>query len=496
MNSFPAKSGFSIAPQSRRLSKAAALIAAVTVAVASTASVSADITGFGGFGPVNTYGVPAGGISGDGATFQLTNGGDQAASAFFATPQAFGSIWEADFTYSTQDGADGFTFLFQKDPLGLTARGGSGGSLGYTAGTGGAAISPSAAYAVNIYNTDSAGLLTNGNPGTLAALGQPYFSTTGVQQPINFKLSYAGGKLTATIRNPNNLATSNPTFNITSYALDLAGTVGGPTAYIGFTGGSGGAPSTQTIGGFKFRSAVGSSFTPLTLSGFNADPVVDIGSNPAASTNTSLDGGTAKTGNTFYAKGQNPGSLNQGLPMGTTFASLNDTAHTFTLGAANANNALFLDRVTPQRLTLASPGAYEALSFLATTGSGAGVYTATINFTDGSPAEVITGALSPDWFNAGGFALDSLGRIDQNSNYDQTGTTGNPRLYQQDFLLSNRTSPISSIDFLQTAGGSGGANTFVFGVSGVVAVPEPSALCALALGATVALARRSRGKRA
>jgi hypothetical protein len=471
----------------------ACLTAGWAAALASIPRCPGQVTGFSGFSPVNTSGTgTASGISVDGSTFQLTNNISQAASAFFLTPQTIGPIWEADFTYSMQNvgtgQADGFAFVLQNDPRGAAALGEGGGAVGY-GGTG--ALTNSVAYSVNVFGTDSHAVRTNGGAatGTVSTGSTTFLGTTPPQLPYSFKLTYAGGQLMATLRNPNNAATASPASNIGTFTLNVPGTIGS-SAYIGFSGATGGQGATQTIGNFKFRTTTGSAYAPIRVTGFNADPVADPGLSVPLSTNTTIDGGLNKTGDTFYAVGTSSAIPGRGLAMGNIVTSATDTAHTYALQAANVNNALLLSRSQSLRLTFDVPQSYEALSFLTTSGNGSAVFSASVNFSDGS-TEVLTGLLAPDWFNAGGAALSGLGRVNQSGGFSEATST-NPRLYQQDVILTNQSLPITSIDFLQTAGNSSGANAFIFAVSGVVPVPEPTTSLTLAAAACGFLTRRRR----
>ena len=146
---------------SSKIHLSSALLAVLGAALLTPAS--AQISGFGsGFTlNANTYaqtsGLPA--ILASGATLQLTDtnrnainpdptsydGGNEASSAFFATPQSVGAF-NAQFTYqedttgdtnpktlstnaNTLDPADGFAFVLQNDTRGSSALGDAGEGL-------------------------------------------------------------------------------------------------------------------------------------------------------------------------------------------------------------------------------------------------------------------------------------------------------------------------------------------------------------------------------
>ena len=166
---------------------------------------------------------------------QLTNGGVQeAGSAFYATPVNIQSF-TTDFTFQISNPTgDGITFTIQN--AGPTAVGGRGGSLGY------AGIGTSVAIKFDIYNNagegpDSTGLYTNGAMPTMPAIN---LVGTGIDlhsgDYMNVHLTYDGVTLYMTITDAVTLATWS-----TSFPVNIPSIVGGSTAYVGFTGGSGGS---------------------------------------------------------------------------------------------------------------------------------------------------------------------------------------------------------------------------------------------------------------
>ena len=195
-------------------------------------------------------------ISADNSTLTIaSDDNNEANSAFTKTPIAVSaSGFFANFTYQNDEGADGITFTLQNDPRGAAAVGGAGGALGYGAGPGGpannlanAAITNSAAVQFNIYGNGT-GFGTNGavNDSTT-----PGFVNLGTDtNPLNVSVSYLPSTqtLTYTLTDSTNSAET-ATF---SYNVNLAAVLGGSTAYVGFTGGTGGASSYQTVSNFSY----------------------------------------------------------------------------------------------------------------------------------------------------------------------------------------------------------------------------------------------------
>src|SRR5262249_42263821 len=131
-------------------------------------------------------------------------------------------------------GADGFTFTLQGN--GPTALGASGGDLGY------AGIDNSLAVKFDLYNNsgeggNSPGLYTGGehpmNVGSIDLTGTGIALHSG--HVFRADLDYNGSTLTVLLTDTTTNATATQT-----YPVNIPATVGGNTAYAGFTGGTGG----------------------------------------------------------------------------------------------------------------------------------------------------------------------------------------------------------------------------------------------------------------
>jgi uncharacterized membrane protein (UPF0136 family) len=212
----------------------------------------------------------------DDTRLQLTSGGlNQAGSAFFNTPQNIQSF-TTDFSIQLSNPAgDGMTFTIQG--VGPTALGPSGGGLGYgpgdPGGTGG--ILKSIAVKFDFFSNDgeganSTGLFTNGeSPSTVA--DSIDLTPSGIMlnsgNAMSVHLAYDGTNLAMTMTD-----TASHTFTHT-WPVNIPTIVGGNTAYVGFTGGTGTSTSSQKVETWSFTSNV-------SPSGGVATPVI----NPAAGT--------------------------------------------------------------------------------------------------------------------------------------------------------------------------------------------------------------------
>ena len=176
----------------------------------------------------------------------LTTTTQQGNFSYFNVPVYIGGFM-ASWTY--QDigggGADGASFVIQNDPRGTAANGGTGGALG----VGG--VTPSVELEFNIYAGNAVGgvgyaFSTNG---ITAIVSDPYPLDLASGDPIFVKLTYLNGIASLTLTDTNIGSSYN-----TTRAINIPAAVNGATAYVGFTGASGGTGSDQTVSDFNFVS--------------------------------------------------------------------------------------------------------------------------------------------------------------------------------------------------------------------------------------------------
>jgi hypothetical protein len=204
---------------------------------------------FGGFADVTLNG---------GATLDATKSiltlttdvGNQTRSAFTNSKYSVGDGFSASFVYKATGAAgpnglaDGITFTVQNNAP--TALGAGGGGLGY------AGMANSAALELNIYLGAGQPIGTNVRVNGVTGA---YISSNPVNlasgDPINVDVVYDADALTfmETLTDLTSAATYTHTFNVPA----LSGFIGGDQAYVGFTGGTGGVGSFQTVENFVFN---------------------------------------------------------------------------------------------------------------------------------------------------------------------------------------------------------------------------------------------------
>jgi WD40 repeat protein/tRNA A-37 threonylcarbamoyl transferase component Bud32 len=193
------------------------------------------------------------------------------------------------------------------------------------------------------------------------------------------------------------------------------------------------------------------------------DPAVPI--DPATAITATMDGGTDKTGGTWYELGVNRRAPDTGLKTGL-ITSEDDPASTYEFQPATGLNAVLLDNNTPNgTLTFASPMALNALSLAGSSGNGAGTLTLTLVFSDGT-SDTLDPVTVGDWFNNTPVVQISHGRILIDSNTFNYVTSENPRVLAIKATLSagDALKRVSSIVLSWT--GWSNTHTVIFGVSG------------------------------
>ena len=197
-------------------------------------------------GFTSTAGLSTTGVTLTGKVLQLTNGSkNEATSVWYTTPVNVQNF-TTDFEFlEMAAGADGFTFTLQN--TGPAVTGAKGGSLGY------AGIGKSVAIKFDLYDdagegTDSTGIYVNGTyPSTpaldMTASGVSLHSTDLLHAHVTYDGATVSWTITDTVTGASYSA---------SQVLNIPSTVGGNTAYVGFTAGTGGLTAIQQIANWTY----------------------------------------------------------------------------------------------------------------------------------------------------------------------------------------------------------------------------------------------------
>ncbi|MCU1313256.1 MAG: secreted agglutinin, partial [Acidobacteriaceae bacterium] len=178
----------------------------------------------------------------------LAGAAASAGAAWYSTPVSI-SAFTTDFNFQLLSAkADGFTFAIQN--VGTSAIGPLGSGLGYGAshpgGTGG--IAKSVAVKFDIYNNngetpDSTGVYNNGASPTVPSVDM---TPSGVMlnngHVMHAHITYNGTNLTLLLTD----TTTSASFTTTT-AINIPSVIGSGTAFVGFTGGTGGLTMTTDI---------------------------------------------------------------------------------------------------------------------------------------------------------------------------------------------------------------------------------------------------------
>jgi autotransporter-associated beta strand protein len=339
-----------------------------TLSVGGIGVQSSSLTGFNGGTGWNLQGAATLPTATATALTITTAENGQANTAWFGTPVPVGPF-TATFRYSQSNNtnpADGITFAFQNQNG--TVVGTGGGGLAYQD------LTPSAAFALSVFGGAQGGrgfnVVTNGvNPSTAnPAGGNGYLPVA----PVDLLAAQTGSEVTVTLSYDGTTLTGQlvqgaNTFNLPPIPLNLSTLFPTGTAFVGFTGATGGLNAEQVIDNF--------SFTTQSLTVYNTPVSVAAGASatvnviPAALTPTitlgPLNMGAGSTLNVAAETGT-PANLAYGLTFGAatlggaaTFAVANNGtgAGTLTLGATGGATGA-LTKTGPGTLVLTGAGTY------------------------------------------------------------------------------------------------------------------------------------------
>jgi hypothetical protein len=197
-------------------------------------------------------------------------------------------------------------------------------------------------------------------------------------------------------------------------------------------------------------------YTPVTVTGFNADVIADGTATSASAASTTI--GVDEGNYVFMAQSFNPNGTsylpNNGL---ITSAVATTSGLTYQLAPYTGNNSLRMPATSPGTgvgtgtVTLTTPQAAGEIYLLTTSGSGASTVTITVTFTDGT-TQVFAAQTVADWYGGAGFARQGLGRVQRAVDNRENNAT-DPRLYQKLLTVAtgNINKLIQSISFNKTS---------------------------------------------
>ena len=265
---------------------------------------------------------------------------------------------------------------------------------------------------------------------------------------------------------------------------------------LNYVSGSGGSHSD--VMALSGATTSGGVVSPIAVTGYDYDFIVEVGAprNGRILSQTMANGtnewattqsidNTNNTGNSWYEQGYNlnndaSGTFNSpthnltgtGLAHPGSFITNTAMDHVYQMPPDyTVNDAIYLSTtVTNDTITFTTPASYTGLSFLGSAGNGPVLVNATVNHQDGtSETNVLT---INDWFNGSApAAVIANGRVVVDTAQFQNVNGNDPRLLQNDIVLANTTSPVTSISLVNT--NTAGGRFAIFAVSGSAGTLPP-----------------------
>lgn len=215
-----------------------------------------------------------------------------------------------------------------------------------------------------------------------------------------------------------------------------------------------------------------SGFTPIDVTGYNADVIANGTGIANLSTTNAVDAVNNAYQSLNYERVSGTVAT-AGLPVNRILTDTGLAGMQFILPDYTGNNSLRLPAQNQSgTLTLTQPVKLSNLYLALTSGSGASTISAVVNFQDGT-SQAATSFSLIDWYNAGTAAqpalISNIGRVnraDTNGNIE----TGNSKVFYVTLpiLEANQTKLVASITITKTSTGATEPVPNIFAVSGKV----------------------------
>jgi hypothetical protein len=189
-------------------------------------------------------------------------------------------------------------------------------------------------------------------------------------------------------------------------------------------------------------------WSPTALTGFNADAIAN-GVGAASSSSSQFDAGGFALVSADFQSSTSSTLPTYSLPITGIVNSSSNAGVNYQLANYTGNNSLRLVGATSGLLTLVNTNKAKRVAILTSSGSGTSVFTAQINFSDGTN-QIFASNSVQDWYGST-YSIAPIGRVPLTTGIPE-GTSTQPGLYDVILTLSagNQSKTITSILITKT----------------------------------------------